>query len=91
MPLLLVRRVRCLLGRDCGQLEGESQDAIDAGPREDRFLHDEFALGAREHPAADGGVLALGVLSDHEEVDVAGLAIGQRALGRRASGAPAAG
>ena len=88
MPLLLVQLVRCFFGAP-RQLEGESQDAIDPGSREDRFLHDEFALGAREHPAADGRVFALGVLSDHAEVDVAGPAIGQRArdAGHQATGA----
>ena len=60
------------------ELEGELQDAVDADARHDRFLHHHFALGAREHLAADGGVLALGVLAHDEEVDVAGLAAGQR-------------
>ena len=79
MPLLLVQLVRCFFGRDRASSNANSQDAIDSRAREDRFLHDEFALGAREHPAADGRVFALGVLPDHEEVDVAGLATGERA------------
>ena len=79
MPLLLVQLVRCFFGRDRASSKANSQDAIDPGAREDRLLHDEFALGAREHPAADGRVFALGVLADDEEVDLAGLAIGERA------------
>jgi hypothetical protein len=40
-------------------------------------IHD-LALGAGEHAAADGGILALGVLAHDVEVDVAGLAAGER-------------
>jgi len=37
------------------------------------------SLGAREHLAADRRILALGVLAHHVEIDVAGLAVGERA------------
>ena len=36
------------------QLEREFQDAIDADPGHHGLLGDEFALGIREHAAADG-------------------------------------
>src|SRR5208282_4078383 len=44
-----------------------------------RFLDHDFALGPLEHPPADGGILALGVLAHHHEVDVARTAVGERA------------
>ena len=47
--------------------------------REHRLLRHHLALGALEHAPADVAVLALGVLADHEVVDVAGLAAGERA------------
>ena len=61
-----------------GQFEGKAQHAIGADARENRFLQDDFAISAFEHLAADRGVLALGVFAYDEEVDVAGLAVGQR-------------
>ena len=75
-----------LLRRLARELEGEAQDAVDADARQDRLLHDELALGAGEHAAADGGVLALVVLAHDPEVDVAGLAAGER--GRHAGHQP---
>ena len=59
--------------------EGEAQDPVDAGPGHHRLLDDGLAVGALEHLAADAGVLAFGVLADHQEVDVTGLAAAQRA------------
>jgi hypothetical protein len=67
-----------LLRRLAGELEGEFQHPVDADARHYGFLHDDFALGAAEHAAADRGILAFGIFADHPEVDVAGLTIGQR-------------
>ena len=36
------------------QIEREFQDAVDADARHHRLLRDEFAVGVREHAAADG-------------------------------------
>ena len=52
--------------------------AIDADAREHGFLYDHLALGAGEDAAADGRVFAFGVFAHHPEVDVAGLAVGER-------------
>jgi hypothetical protein len=79
MPLDLVAEVRCFLGRLLRQLEGKLQDAVHALAGKDRLLDHRLALGAFEHAAADRRVLALGVLAHHVEVDVAHLAVGQRA------------
>ena len=61
-----------------GELEGEPHDAIRAVSREDALLQDRLALGALEDAAAQARVLALGVLPDHVEVDVADLPARQR-------------
>jgi len=50
--------------------------------REHRLLDHQLALGAFEQLAAEVGVLALGVLAHHEEVDVAGFSSSQRARAR---------
>ena len=60
------------------EIEGELQYAVDADARHHGFLDDDLALGAGKHLAADGGILALGVLAHDPEVDVAGLAVGER-------------
>ncbi|MNP31093.1 hypothetical protein D3C76_1241990 [compost metagenome] len=60
-------------------IERVLEDAVDATAGEHRLLQHELVLGALEHAAAQGGVLALGVLADHHEVDVARLTAGQRA------------
>ncbi len=73
------RRGEVLLRRRAGELEGEFQDAVDADAAHHRFLHHDLALGAGEHLAADRRILTLGVLAHHPEVDVAGLAVGERA------------
>ena len=67
-----------LLRRLAGELEGEFQHAVDADAAHHRFLHDDLALGAGEHLAADRRIFALGVLAHHPEVDVAGLAVRER-------------
>ena len=58
--------------------EGEFQDTIDADAAHHGLLGDEFAVGIREHPTAYGRVLAFGVFAHHPEIDVAGLAVGER-------------
>jgi len=62
-----------------GQLEGVFQQTVGPVARIDRFLDDDFALGALVHDAAERGVFALGVLAHHQVVDVAGFAARQRA------------
>ena len=60
-------------------IEGVLEDAVDTAAGEYRFLQDELVLGVLEHAPAQGRVLALGVLADHHEIDVAGLLVRQRA------------
>ena len=60
------------------EVEGESQNPVDALAREARLLEDDLAVGALVHAATDAGVLALGVLAHDEEVDVARLAVDER-------------
>ena len=66
-----------------GELKGVAHHALDADAREDRRLHRHLDWQADVGPAADAGVLALGVLADDDEVDVARLLPGQRALDPR--------
>ena len=61
-----------------GQLEREFQDAVHAVPGHHRFLNDDLAVGALEHAATDGRILALGVLANDHAVDVAGRKARQR-------------
>ncbi len=61
-----------------GQIEGVAQDAVDADAAHHGFLHDDLALGAGIHLAADRGIFALGVFAHDEEIDIAGLAAGER-------------
>ena len=78
MPFDLVAEVRCFFGVLRASSKANLQDAVDADAGEHRLLHDELALGAPEHAAADGGILTFGILPHHPEIDVAGLAIGER-------------
>ncbi len=73
------------------QLEGELEDAIHALAREDGLLEHDLALGAFEHATADRRILAFGVLAHDDEIDVAGLAVGERRRRCRASAGTAAG
>ncbi len=68
-----------LLGAALGQVERELHHALGAGAREHRLLDHELALGALEHRAAHRRVFALGVLAHDHEVDIACLAVGERA------------
>ncbi len=78
MPFDLVADVTCFAGRVRAQVEREAQHAVDALAREHRLLEHDLALGALVHAAAHRRVLALGVLADDDEVDVARLAVGER-------------
>ena len=80
MPFDLVAEVTCFLLASCWRSsKANLQDPVDALAGEDRLLHGHLVVGALEHAAADRGVLALGVLAHDPEIDVARLAIGQRA------------
>ncbi len=78
MPFDLVAEVRCFLGVLRGEFEGKFEHAVDADARQHGFLHHHFALGAGKDAAADRGILALGILAHHPEIDVAGLPVGER-------------
>src|SRR5207244_4841053 len=79
----LGRRRHVLRGTLARQLEGEAKDPVDALAREHRLLEHDLALGAFEHATADRRVLAFGVLAHDDEVDVARLAVGERARDSR--------
>ena len=66
-----------LAGPGAGELEGVADDAVGAGAGEDALLGGELTVGALEHAAADGGVLAFRVLADDEEVDLGRGAAGE--------------
>jgi hypothetical protein len=78
MPLDLVAEVRCFFGRDCASSNANFRMRSTPMRRHHGLLGDEFAVGIREHAAADGGIFAFGVFAHHPEIDVAGLAVGQR-------------
>jgi hypothetical protein len=40
--------------------------------------YDHLAVGVRKHASADGGIFALGIFAHHPEIDIAGLAVGER-------------
>ncbi len=61
-----------------GEVEGVADDAVDADARHHGLLHHELALGVGEHTPADRRIFALGVLAHDDEVDVTGLAAGER-------------
>ena len=67
-----------LLRRLARELEGEFQHAVDADAGQHGLLHHHFALGAGKDAAADRGIFAFGVFAHHPEIDVAGLAVGER-------------
>ena len=62
--------MRCLRGRLLGQLEGVADAALDAHAGVDRALGGDLVRRALAQEAALAGVGALGVLADHDEVDV---------------------
>ena len=77
-PVGLGGRSHVLLLGAARELEGELQDTIDALAGEDRLLDRELVLRALEHAAAELAVLAFGILALHPEIDLAGLAVGER-------------
>ena len=78
MPFDLVAEVRCFFGVLRASSKANFSTRSTPMRRQHRLLHHDLALGARKHAAADRRVFALGVLAHHPEVDVAGLAAGQR-------------
>ncbi|MCY1508990.1 hypothetical protein D9M68_433170 [compost metagenome] len=72
-----------------GELERVVDDAVHAHAGEHGFLDRHLARRAFEQAPAHRGVFAFGVLAHDEEVDVAGLAVRQRAghAGHQAHGA----
>jgi hypothetical protein len=54
------------------------QDAVHPAAGEHAFLHREFGVSALVEPSADLGVLALHVFAQHDEIDVAKVAIPKR-------------
>ena len=61
------------------EIEREPDDALGPVPGEDRRLHRDFVRPAGVEKAADLRVLALGVLTHDDEIDVAALPAGERA------------
>ena len=78
MPLDLVAEVRCFFGRDCASSNANFRMRSTPMRVITVCCVDEFTVGVREHAAADGGIFALGVLAHHPEIDIAGLAVGER-------------
>ena len=78
MPLDLVAEVRCFFGRDCASSNANFRMRSTPIARHHRLLRHEFTVGVREHAAADGGIFALGIFAHHPEIDIAGLAVGER-------------
>ena len=78
MPFDLVAEVRCFFGVLRASSKANFSTRSTPMRRHHRLLHDHLALGAGEHAAADRRIFALGVLAHHPEVDVAGLAVGER-------------
>jgi hypothetical protein len=74
----LGRRGQVSLRPTLRQLESVAKRAVDALPREDVFLDHRLLLGSGVEHSADLGVLALVVLAHDEEIDVPGLAAGER-------------
>ena len=74
----LGRRGQMLLRARLREIEREFQDAVDADARHHGLLGDELTVGVREHAPADGGILTFGVFAHHPEIDIAGLAVGER-------------
>src|SRR5690554_6741645 len=76
----LGRRGKLLAWPGLGQLESVLQHPVGAVAGHDRFLNDNFALGAFKHFATDTGVFALGILAYDVEINIAGLTVGQWAF-----------
>ena len=78
MPLDLVADVRCARGRVRASSNANLRMRSTPLRVNTDSWNDDLALGALEHAAADRRILALGVLAHDDEVDVAGLAVGER-------------
>ena len=66
-------RGEVFFGALVGQLVGKSQDAIGPVAGHDRLLNNHLSIRASKHHAANRGILALSVLPNHIEIDVARL------------------
>ena len=69
-----------------GPGERVADDPLDAVPGVQALLGGDLGRGVPVQDAAGAGVEALGALADHDQVDLAGLDVGQRA--RRAGPEP---
>ena len=78
MPLDFVAEVSALAVRGSASSKAKSRMRSTPCARENRFLHNEFALVPGNIRPPIDGILALGVLPHDEEVDVARLAAGKR-------------
>ena len=78
MPFDLVADVRCFFGVFRASSKANFRTRSTPMTGHHRLLHDDLALGAGEHAPADRRILALGVLAHDPEIDVAGLAAGER-------------
>lgn len=89
IPLLFVAEVSRRRGTALREFEGVPQNPVDADAGHHRILDHGLTWGVLEDLAADAGVLALGVLPHHVEVDVAGFAAGEWSgdAGQQAHGA----
>ena len=54
-----------------GEFEGEAHDALDAAAGEDGGLNGDLVGLLMIEEAADLGVFALGVLANHDKIDIA--------------------
>ena len=60
-----------LLGSLLRELKGKLQNTVSANAAHDRLLHHDLTFGALKHKAANGRVLALGVLTHHIKINLA--------------------
>ena len=61
-----------------GQIKGVFQDAVNAGPRHDGFLNDDFTIRAGIHLAPDRGVFPFGIFAHDIEINITRFATRQR-------------
>ena len=59
--------------------KSKAQNTIATDTRENRFLQNDFAVSAFEHFSTDSRVLAFGVFTYNEKIDIACFAVSKRA------------